>query len=162
MALLSFFFLDLEKWFQTSSYCFLPSLENSDHTILLKHWHLDELNCLPVLQQEKKRRRIHQLHYWIWVHLYRKNAHLIEWKQYESKTPLQWHITPVFKQLSVQDSFYKSKREINPMQLLKQSFWNKKYQTSMSFLRSLRLLPIVDTAQIKIQTHQQSTTSSVV
>lgn len=32
MALLSFFFLDLEKWFQTSSYCFLPSLENSDHT----------------------------------------------------------------------------------------------------------------------------------
>lgn len=32
MALLSFLFLDLEKWFQTSSYCFLPSLENSDHT----------------------------------------------------------------------------------------------------------------------------------
>lgn len=32
MALLSFSFLELEKWFQTSSYSFLPSLENSDHT----------------------------------------------------------------------------------------------------------------------------------
>lgn len=136
MALLSFFFLELEKWFQTSSYSFLPSLENSDHTTKSTDTWMNWTACQCYSRKKRGGEFINCTTEYEFIYK-EKNAHLIEWKQYERKTPLQWHIILVFKQSSVQDIFFKYKKEVNLIQLLKQRFWNRKYQTSTFFLQNL-------------------------